>query len=177
MKHFARTMAVVLSTLMVLAGVVAAEPTTLYLVRHAEKQKASRDPSLSDEGTARAAALARVLADGGIDAVYATQFARTRETAQPLADRRKLEVIVDEVSSGDIEAYARRFTGRLLAEQTGRSILIVGHSNTLPVLIRALGVDDAPSLTEEDYDDLFVVTVYGSGLARLSHLHYGPESP
>ena len=149
--------------------------TTVYLVRHAEKQKGS-DPSLTEAGGGRAETLARVLSDAGIQAVYSTQFARTRETATPVAVRLGLQVTITPIEGG-LEPFVAAFTDRLAEEHAGQSVLVVGHSNTLPALIKALGVADAPSLTEEDYDDLFVVTVGKLGGTRLMHLHYGTASP
>ena len=66
---------------------------------------------------------------------------------------------------------------RVLDAHAGHAVLIVGHSNTVPRLIEALGIPSARGLTEQDYDDLFRVTTGSAGEARLLHLHYGEASP
>jgi len=153
-----------------------AEPTTVLFVRHAEKMSGD-DPSLTGEGRERARELARVVADVGIEAIYSTQFVRTRETARPLAESLEIKVTINEVRGGDLKGYAERFARRLLDEHRGQTVAVVGHSNTVPILIEALGVHGPPSLTEKDYDDLFVVTVDATTGATLLHLHYGEPSP
>ncbi len=152
--------------------------TTVILVRHAEKADGSRDPDLSARGAARAAALARVLADVEIHGVYSSQYRRTKQTLEPVAVRKQRDVMVFPVDGEDLPAYARAFTGRLLDAHAGETVLVAGHSNTVPRLIEALGVTPAPNLDDSDYDDLFVVILEPGGAARLLHLHYGePDQP
>ena len=151
-------------------------PTTVFLVRHAEKTD-GRDPALSAPGVERARELARITADAGIAAIYSTQFTRTRQTAQAVAERLGLSVIEVAVGGDSIETHARELADRILEEHAGQRVLVVGHSNTVPEVIQALGVSPEPRLTEKDYDDLFVVTVYDSARAGLIHLHYGPAYP
>ncbi len=149
-------------------------PTLLILVRHAEKTAGGPDPSLSPEGQDRAGALAHVLADLEIDALYASQFQRTQLTLQPLSDRIKVAIETDEIS-GEVEAWAAAFAVRLLAEHRGQTVVVAGHSNTVPVLARLLGAMDVPDLEESDYDDLFMV--YRSGdQVEFVHQHYGAVS-
>ena len=150
--------------------------TTVVVVRHAEKADSGSDPALSEAGRARAELLARQLIDLDVEAIYATQFLRTQQTAQPLAEQLDLEITVDTLGE-DLEAALRGIGERLLEERAGQTVLVVGHSNTVPALIEALGVGDAPPLTDSDYDDLFVVTVSPAGEAGMLHLHYGARSP
>ena len=128
-----------------------AEPAVVFLVRHAEKLDDSNDPPLSEQGQARAAALARLLADAGITRVFSTGYARTRLTAQPLADRLGAEVEI--YDPRDPAALVRR-----LADAGGRA-LVVGHSNTTPGLVQALGGDPGGPIAEDEYDRLYVVTL------------------
>ena len=151
-------------------------PTTVLLVRHAEKDSGD-DPALTAAGAARAEELARVAADAGLDAVYSTQFNRTQQTAEPAAAAAGVEVAIHAVDGADLETWYAQFAGLLLERHAGGRVLVVGHSNTVPGLIAALGAAGAPSLTEQDYDDLFVVTVDAARRARLLHLHYGSASP
>jgi 2,3-bisphosphoglycerate-dependent phosphoglycerate mutase len=149
-------------------------PTLLILVRHAEKTAGGPDPSLSPEGQARAIALAHVLADVEIDALYASQFRRTQLTLQPLSEHKKIDIKTDEISGG-VEAWAAAFADRLLGDHHGQTVVVAGHSNTVPVLARLLGATDAPDLEESDYDDLFMV--YRSGdQVEFVHQHYGAVS-
>jgi 2,3-bisphosphoglycerate-dependent phosphoglycerate mutase len=150
-----------------------ASATTVILVRHAEKADGSRDPVLSEPGTARAIELSRVLADVEIDRLYASQFQRTALTLDPIARLKELDVQVFEIEGRDMPAYAQSFTDALLDSHSGETILVAGHSNTVPLLIESLGVDPPPALDKSDYDDLFIVVVEPGGNARLTHLHYG----
>jgi broad specificity phosphatase PhoE len=157
------------------AGADAPAPTTVFLVRHAEKIVGGADPELSAAGRDRAEELARVLGDVPIRAVYASQFVRTRRTGEPLARELSLEVTVAPIE-GDVDAWAAGFAARLLKDHAGEAILVVGHSNTVPALMRALGATEAPELAERDYDDLFLVTRLGE-VARVLRLHFGPGDP
>ena len=107
--------------------------------------------------------------------MYASQFRRTADTLAPLAERLDQEVRGDEIARGDIESWARGFAARLLRDQAGRTVVVAGHSNTVPLLISALGVEPAPEIPHWQHDNLFVVTVSG-GAARLLHMHYGATS-
>ena len=149
-------------------------PTLVILVRHAEKSAGGPDPRLSPPGRERASELARALADVPVDALYASQYLRTRETLEPLAAAldRPIETAPIE---GDVAAWARGFAERLLREHPGGTVVVAGHSNTVPVLLRALGAHDAPDLSEKDYDDLFWVWSDGVS-ARWVHLHFGARS-
>lgn len=151
--------------------------TQVLIVRHAEKApEGGRDPELSDLGRARAAALARVLRDAAVDAVYATQFKRTQLTVRPFADARRLKV--DVVDAGAIDALV----ADIRARHRGRRVLVVAHSNTVPEIVAALGGDPVDEIDEGTFDDLFVVTVPDHGRTTVLHLKYAtpaapPESP
>ena len=146
-------------------------PTLLILVRHAEKTAGGPDPSLSRQGQDRAGALAHVLADVDIDALYASQFQRTKLTLQPLSDRIDVTIETDRIS-GEVDSWAVSFAERLLARHTGDTVVVAGHSNTVPVLARALGAVGVPDLTESDYDDLFWIIRSGDDV-EFVHQHYG----
>jgi len=149
-------------------------PTLLILVRHAEKTAGGPDPNLSPEGRDRAAALAHVLADVEIDALYASQFQRTRLTLQPLSDRIDVAIVTDRIS-GEVESWAAAFARRLLDVHRGRTVVVAGHSNTVPVLARALGAVSVPDLNDSDYDDLFWIIRSGDRV-EFVHQHYGAVS-
>lgn len=149
----------------------AAEPLTIvYVVRHAEKSDADptdRDPALSPAGIARTESLVAALQDASIDAAFATEYKRTQLTVQPVAAAHHIEVTITDARNP--AALAQRIT----EEFRGHTVLVAGHSNTVPVVLKALGIADAPKLAESDYDDLFIVTLAGDALPALLHLHYG----
>ncbi len=146
---------------------------TLYIVRHAEKAVApgGRDPALSDAGKKRAKALARTLRSVKLDRCFATQFRRTQQTVLPSAKAANLEV---ERYGAGREAD---FVTSLLSENRGRNVLVAGHSNTVPALLRHLGIKTKIHLNDGDYDDLFVVRLDAKNRATLIRLHYGAPNP
>ncbi len=143
-------------------------PTTLFIVRHAEKvDDGTKDPPLADEGHARAEALARLLRDAGLNAVYATPYRRTQETAARLAEQLNLHVTT-------YEAQGAALADTLRSRHTGQQVLVVGHSNTVPMLLNALlGAERYQQLGEMEYDALFVVTLAENGTAGVALLRYG----
>lgn len=159
-------------------------PTTVVLVRHAEKIVSGdqtdssmfdpNDPGLTEIGLERAQELAHVLGEAGVDAIYATQFARTKLTARPLAEA--LGIPVREVAAGAGD-YGAEMAGIINAEHLGDVVVVVGHSNTVPAVIEALGAGPAPVIEEDEYDDLYVVSFGGSGGATLLLLRYGRQTP
>ena len=140
-----------------------AEPA-VFLARHAEKAQSGdpKDPDLSEAGRARATALATVLKDAGITAVYATEFKRTQETAEPLARALGLTTVI--VPGKDTQALAARL------KRAQGNALVVGHSDTVPEILKALGVAAPPSIADADYDNLFVLIL--SQPVQLLRLHY-----
>jgi phosphohistidine phosphatase SixA len=153
--------------------------TTVFLVRHAERaQEPAQDPALTEAGRARAEALARLLSGAGVKAVYTSQFARTKQTAEPLA--KLLGVPVSPVSLALKPDRPREISEQSIRElkgkvegHAGEAVLVVGHTNSVPDLIRALGGDTVPTMDESRFDDLFVVTVYAPGRAKVVQLKYG----
>ncbi len=145
---------------------------TVLVTRHAEKGRFSADPSLSERGVQRAEALSLLPVSEGVRTIITTQFKRTIETAQPLADRLGVEPRV-------INATARPNDLRSLAEEirdgaTKGTVLVVGHSNTVPMIIAELGGPGDVFLTEEDYGDLFILTLDADGnFAGIERTRYG----
>lgn len=130
---------------------LAADPqgTTVYLVRHAEKEADGGDPSLSVAGRARAARLAEILSKEPIGRILTTDRRRTRETAAPLAAARKVEVEV--YDPFNLAAVASK-----LKDSQG-VVLVVGHSNTTGELVRLLGGDPGTPIADSEYDRLYRV--------------------
>ena len=146
--------------------------TTVILVRHAEKGVVSQmadDVPLSDAGMARAHELSRALADVHVDAIYTTQYLRTRQTAMPLAKAQNIKAVAIEAG----KTYAEDIAKRIRADHEGQTVVVVGHSNTTPEVIRALGVATVPAIGETEYDDLFIVTLAPGATPKLITLRYG----
>ncbi len=146
--------------------------TTVVLVRHSERRGQGRDPSLSAAGKARARAIAHVLGEVKVHTIYATQFARTQQTAQPLADRLGLPVTVVDAAAG----YAKQMARLIRTEHRGDVVVVVSHSNTVPAIIAAFGATPVPVIDEDEYDDLYVVTLSDAG-ANVLNFRYGARSP
>jgi 2,3-bisphosphoglycerate-dependent phosphoglycerate mutase len=147
--------------------------TTVILVRHAEKiiDPNNTDPDLSPAGQARAQELVRMFGDAGINAIYATQYKRTQETVKPLGDR--LGLTVNQVNSKN----TTDLVARIHAQHAGQVIFIAGHNNTVPEIIAALGGPTFPVIPETEFDNLYIVTVYRTGKARVLKLKYGSALP
>ena len=147
--------------------------TTVILIRHAEKniEPNNPDPDLSPAGQARAQELVRIFGDTGINAIYATQYKRTQQTVKPLADRLGLPVNqVNSKNTADLLAQIR-------AQHSGQIILLAGHNNTVPEIVAALGGPTYPIIPETEFDNLYIVTVYRTGKAKVVRLKYGTASP
>ncbi len=143
--------------------------TTVILVRHAEKniEPNNPDPELSPAGQARAQELVRVLGNAGINAIYSTQYKRTQETAKPLADKLQVSLNVIEAKKTEDLINSIRTTNR------GQTILVVGHSNTVPEIVTALGGASVPEIPDSDYDNMFIVSIYKSGSAKVTRIKFG----
>jgi phosphohistidine phosphatase SixA len=147
--------------------------TTVILVRHAEKNIEPNNPDvdLSPAGQARGQEIARIFGDAGVNTIYATQYKRTQQTVKPLAD--KLGLPVNQVNSrntADLVAQIR-------AQHSGQVIFIAGHNNTVPEIVSALGGPTFPIIPENEFDNLYIVTVYRTGKAKVVKLKYGTASP
>lgn len=145
----------------------ASNTTTVILVRHAEKMpEPADDPPLSPAGEYRAKALAGWLVDGGVSTIYVSEFSRTRQTAEPVAKRSGAAVV--EHSADDVEGLVALLRSR----HRGQTVLVVGHANTLPAIVRRLGGEAAP-IADNDYSRLFVVTDSPLTRTTVLALRYG----
>lgn len=138
----------------VLSGYAAAQNKTIILVRHAEKADAtSQDPELSAEGKQRAERLVNVIGKYKPGAFYSTNFKRTRDTALPLATKRKKE----------LETYDARKPAELIdaiMKSKTKRFLITGHSNTIPGLANALGKKELfKNLDDSEYGVFWVIRI------------------
>jgi len=143
--------------------------TTVILVRHAERASQEDDSPLSAAGVERAKELARVLAGVKIDAVYATQFQRTKNTAAPIAEALGLPVGIRNTGP----TYAADLAMHIRSAHAGQTVLVVGHSNSTPEVMRALGATDVPAIPETQYDNLFVLTDAAGAAPKVVALRFG----
>jgi phosphohistidine phosphatase SixA len=172
MKHI--RLAVGCVALLLVAASASAQQT-IFVVRHAERAEAtpaaggamtapSTDPPLSAAGHERAARLAAMLRSANIKYIFATEFLRTRQTAAPLAQARHLETV----------SLPAKEPETLVAELRGLkgSILIVGHSNTVPDILKRLGIKEEIAIADTEFDNLFVVVRPEAGEPTLVKLRY-----
>ena len=145
----------------------AVRSTTVFLVRHAEKDLdfLGEDPPLTSAGNRRAHDLGNALRDAGISAIYVTRFRRSHDTAVPLATALGESLIV----VTETEELVRRLRTR----HAGDTVLVVGHSDSVPQVIEGLGGPKAADLGAVGYDGMWLVTFETQGTARVLRLHYG----
>ena len=146
--------------------------TTVIVVRHAEKniEPDNPDPELSPAGQARAQEIARIFGDAGVQAVYATQYKRTQQTVAPLANRLGLSVTsVDAKQSAEL-------TKRILSNNRGQIVFVAGHNNTAPEIVNMLSGENYSQIPESEYDNMFIVTIYRFGKAKVLKVKYGAVS-
>jgi broad specificity phosphatase PhoE len=150
--------------LLVLVSVsIASAQPVVVIVRHGEKAtEGGNDPDLSSAGRARADALARILKDSGITATFTSEFKRTQETATPTATSAHVTPTV--IAAKDTAALVAKL------DQLNGNALVVGHGDTIPNLIRALGINTPINISDDDYSELLVVTL--GDKPQLFRVHY-----
>ena len=148
--------------------VVAAEAgaqNALILVRHAERLDASTDSPLSAAGQQRAELLGRMLSDMGVTAIYSTPYQRTVKTAEPLATRLGLTINKDDTRPSELIPKIR-------SQQPQGTVLVVGHSDTVPELLTALGYKTPVQIAPSEYDNLFIVVPKAGGAPVVLRLRF-----
>ena len=179
-----RVAVVAIAALLVLFARAAAADQVFFVVRHAERAASPTPPPapptptkaqphgmmiaddvpLSAAGEQRAARLAAMLAQSGIKAIFTTEFKRTRQTAAPLAEKLKIKPVMSAANDpAPLLAQLKRATA---------PVLVVGHGNTVPALLKALGVSETVTIGDDEYDNLFVVVRNAAGKATLVRLKY-----
>ena len=146
----------------------AAAQSSVFLVRHAERADSGMspapgaDPDLSEAGKARAESLATVLKDANITAIFTTQYKRTQQTAAPLA--KALGITLTIVPSKDTVDLVKQ------VKAAKGNVLVVGHSNSVPDVIKGLGISTPVTIPDDEFDSLFIVSREAS--ASVLQLHY-----
>ena len=133
----------------------AQEVTTYYFIRHAEKlrvDKTERNPNLNSKGIKRAEVWKEVFSNISFDAIYSTDYNRTMLTAKPTADSKNLPILM----YNPRDMYSKTFQN----QTEGKTILVVGHSNTTNVFAnKVLGFDKYEEIKDNNNSNLYIVTV------------------
>ena len=150
------------------------EGTTVILIRHADRTRSATDqdpgPPLNTKGKARAQELIHVLGTSGIVAIYHSHFTRAKQTASPLAAH------LSGITKKQLDD-APEIQNNILANHAGKAVLVIGHSDTVPALITLLAGGEMSDINDDEFDNLFIVTVLGPGKASVTHLKYGERTP
>ena len=129
--------------------------TTYYFIRHAEKDESNpqnEDPELTEVGHQRALKWAEMLKDVDFDAIYSTDYNRTKQTATVIADSQDKEVQIYNPRQLNNDQFQK--------ETKGKTVLVVGHSNTTPAFVNAvLEENKYEALDEKNYGSLFIVNI------------------
>lgn len=132
--------------------------TTYYFIRHAEKELNNtndRNPKLSIIGKQRAENWAEILKNVSFDAIYSTDYYRTRETANPIAKYNNIPIIIYELNNFDFATFKE--------STKGKNILIVGHSNTTPNMVNELIQEKKyKQISENNFSNIYIITIIGT---------------
>jgi broad specificity phosphatase PhoE len=172
-------LSVILLVLVPSAGAQDANITTIILVRHAEQDRSDPEQHLTQAGQKRAKELARVLKHVPLAAIYSTNTARTKETAKPTSDEKKVPIMIYEYVNMDNLTF---FTDKILGAYRGKTILISGHSDDVPTLVTMFLKEYVTGMKvdlmkKEVHDSIFVVSLPDAGKGRAVELKYGEPSP
>ena len=145
--------------------------TKIYIVRHAEKE-AGKDPALTAGGIIRAGDLMRVLQNESIQKIYVSRTRRSQMTG----DSMRIQLSIDTVHYTADTLCDNLISTIMEHRDFGKTILIIGHSNTIPKIIRKLGVLDYPQadLPDNAFDNLFLVT-YKKEKAVVKQMKFGAK--
>lgn len=150
----------------------AAEVSTFYLIRHAEKDRSDPeniDPELNQKGLGRAMHWAEILEDVSLDAIYSTDYERTTMTAAPTAVKKDITLKYYDPDELDIELFK--------SNNLGTNVLIVGHSNSTPEFVnKLLGQEKYVSMDDYDNGSLFIVQFVGEQVSD-TRLHFNCNCP
>ena len=134
--------------------------TTIYFIRHAEKIDSSKNPDLSSVGLERAAHWGKIFSETTFDAIYSTDFKRTQQTAAPTAENKKLDITLYDAKSLDFDKFK--------SDNLGKTILVVGHSNTTPDFVNKLINQNVYAAIEDtNFGNLYIVRLNGDQVTHL----------
>ncbi len=137
-------------------GILKAQTTTYYFIRHSEKVDNSENPDLSEKGKIRAENWNKIFSETKFDAVYCTDFKRIIQTANPILNFRNLKPIIYNPKTIDIELFK--------SETKNKTILVIGHSNSTPEFVNKLIKEKKyEKIDETIFGNLYMVTIYENG--------------
>lgn len=149
------------------------QTTTFIVLRHAEKADNSKDTNLSADGLIRADELQKTLGPVNVNAIYSTPYNRTKQTATPLATKKGITITEYAVNKPYEE-----FVNELIAAHHGQTVVIIGHSNTVPEILKALSQNTfTVSIGENQFDNLFVVSLNDGQKPEVVTMKYGKSTP
>jgi 2,3-bisphosphoglycerate-dependent phosphoglycerate mutase len=134
--------------------------TTIYFIRHAEKVDSSKNPDLSTLGLERAAHWNEIFSETPFDAIYSTDFTRTKQTAAPTATNKKITITIYDPKNIDFQKFK--------TDNLGKTVLVVGHSHTIPDFVNKLINQDVyPTIEDATFGNLYIVTLNGDEATHL----------
>lgn len=129
--------------------------TTLFLIRHAEKLDDTKNTDLSPEGFERAESWKKYFENTTIDCFYSSGFQRARRTCQPMAFSRDKDITIYKNHLMDLR--------KVIDENKGKTVLIVGHSNRIPTFVnKLLGEEKYPEILEPEFGNLYIIKEIGN---------------
>ena len=150
---------------------------TIFLVRHAEKSGSGKNPELSTAGKARAEVLYQMLSQRKLDLVIVSDTKRAEETADHTARQHGLTPLVVSTGAG-VDTHVKNIVDAVRDVRAGGAVLIVGHSNTIPLIVEALGGPSFPALCENEYATYFMLELSGDRMPpKLTRATYGAPDP
>lgn len=157
----------------VIPALISDTTTTFIVMRHAEKESTGTDPNLDSDGLIRAEELKRILGNISVNAIYSTPFNRTKQTVQPLATAKGIAITEYPVD----KPYAQ-LVSEIASANRGRVVVVAGHSNTVPEILKELSDNSfSISISESQYDNLFIVSLPDKLRPTVTHLKYGKNTP
>ena len=180
MKHYFYFLLLLIFPLAVTAQIPQAVSvkTNIYLVRHAEKETGS-DPVLTANGNKRAGDLMRYLKGKNVKRIYVTQFKRTQMTGDSLRIQLGIDTVHYQASENGIDLF-----NKIAAHgDFNKTILIIGHSNTVPDYIKKAGVANyaVTDIPDAEFDNIYKVYYrrpffFSRFKASVKHVKYGAAS-
>jgi broad specificity phosphatase PhoE len=157
----------------VIPALISDTTTTFIVLRHAEKEPTGSDPNLDSDGVLRADELKRILSSVSVNAIYSTPLNRTRQTVQPLATAKGITI-----SEYPTEKPYAQLVSEIISANRGKTVVIVGHSNTVPEILKQLSNNSfTVTINDSQYDNLFIVSLPEKLHATVTPLKYGKATP
>jgi phosphohistidine phosphatase SixA len=154
------------------ATALTAQATTVIIVRHGEKVSETGDSDLSPAGQARAEALKTALAAFPVQGVFVTEYKRTQQTVAPTAAAFRVTPVIIPARGG-----ATATADSIRKMPAGSAALVAGHSNTVGLIIEALGGPKLDELCDKEYATIFVLELPTGASPKLLRLSYGVPNP